>query len=114
MYNGIKNVSAYKCLPSELTKKVKINRVYKNARFRSVAGKAWFGAYGLTSIAECFAGNYNYAILCAVLSVFSRLVLANKNSGVIHNNFKEAYKEIVARAKHIKKLLLEDMAKSPI
>lgn len=103
MYNGISKISSYKILPREVTSKVNINKAYKDARFISAASKFAAVVSGFMALKTYnkpnLAAPFN-ALLCAI-SIFLPVY---KNARATTGYLGDAYREIVARAKRIKKL----------
>ena len=104
MYNGISKVSAYKCLPSELTRKVNINKAYKGARLNSAVSKAAIGLAGFATIVNFCKEKWDWTALMALLTAFNLFAPNNAYDRALTNNLHDAYKEIVTRAKNVKAL----------
>ena len=101
MVKGISGkLSAYNSLPRELTRKVNINKTYKNVRFAAEASRVTLAATGaagmITLIGGDFVGfSFNMA-LHLVTIVISKDIRKNASK-----EMRNAYKEIVERAKLI-------------
>jgi len=96
--------SAYKTLPSEITRKVNINKTYKKTRNSVNAYNACCLLWSAAAFCQFLAKNLALGGLNLALSALC-MALGNKPEyAAIVKQYSDAYKEIVAKAKHIKEL----------
>lgn len=103
MVQGVSGkLSAYNNLPRELTRKVNINKTYKNARFAAEASRVTLAATGTAGMITLIGGDFVGFAFNMALHLLTIII----SKDIRHNASKEmrnAYKEIVERAKTIYK-----------
>ena len=100
MLNNISNVSAYSRLPQKLTKKTLVNKMYKASRAQSAISKFALGACAVGVMSTLC--NFSIPVIVGTLSCALSGYLGRddmKNTKMLRN----AYKEIVERAKTMKR-----------
>lgn len=101
--NPIPQISPYKALPTEITRKVNINKAYKKAQKTRNVNKTIVGLWLLASIAQFMSRNFSLgaANLC-IACLYNSIV--DKDSVMKSYMYRDAYDEIVAKAKYIKEI----------
>ena len=99
-------MSAYKSLPSEITKKINVNKAYKAARGSLNKTQAVIGLLGFSGTVYLTQYKWIIAGVCLLACGLNALALrspGNKAKRQTAETLHAAYDEIVARAKSIKK-----------
>lgn len=98
----IPQVSAYKSLPNEITRSGMVNKKFKKAQ-KTAAYYAMFPCcWGLAAICQFLAKNIPLGAMNLCLTSLY-LFIFSKNASADISELRSAYKEIVARAKNVKK-----------